>query len=199
MIYKYIKKDSGQTMILLHGTGGNEADLIPLGEFIDSKTSLLGIRGNVLEHGMPRFFKRISFGVFDQESLKSEAENLYQFILESAETLRFNLNETTVLGYSNGANILAYMLMHYQLPFKMAIMLHPMVPSDEAPKVINDKTKALMTAGNQDSMVPIKQTMMLKEMFDSMLLKTDLKIFESGHQLTNEEYAFIKNWYFKRI
>ena len=61
MIFKYIRKESGQTMILLHGTGGNETDLIPLGEFIDPKTSLLGIRGNVSEHGMPRFFKRISF------------------------------------------------------------------------------------------------------------------------------------------
>jgi len=198
MINKYIKKDASQTIILLHGTGGDETDLIPLGEFIDSNASLLGIRGNVLENGMTRFFKRLSFGVFDQENLKIEAKNLYQFILKSSETLSFDLNKVTILGYSNGANILAYMMMHYQMPIKLAIMLHPMVPSNERPTVNNYDTYALMTAGTQDTMVPIKQTLSLKDMFDGMLLKTELKQFESGHQLTKEEYVFIKNWYNKQ-
>ena len=104
--------------------------------------------------------------MFDQENLKIEAKNLYQFILKSSETLSFDLNKVTILGYSNGANILAYMMMHYQMPIKLAIMLHPMVPSNERPTVNNYDTYALMTAGTQDTMVPIKQTLSLKDMFD---------------------------------
>ncbi|MFU8793106.1 MAG: alpha/beta hydrolase [Acholeplasmataceae bacterium] len=198
MIHQYIKKEDKNTLILLHGTGGNESDLIPIASFIDSKASLLGIRGNVLESGMPRFFKRLAFGVFDQESLKQESHTLYHFINECAKTYDFDLNEVTVIGYSNGANILAYMLMHFPLHIKKAMMLHPMVPSRALPTVKNHITKSLITAGQHDAMVPMEQSLELKKIFDEMSLNTELKTFDSGHQLTQDELTYLKSWYEKR-
>ena len=198
MIHQYIKKEGPNTLILLHGTGGNESDLIPMASFIDSNASLLGIRGNVLEQGMPRFFKRLSFGVFDQKSLHEESETLYHFIIQSAKTHKFNFNQVTIIGYSNGANILAYMLMHYPLLISRAIMLHPMVPSHILPTVKNQMIKGLITAGLSDTMVPIEQTMDLKKIYDEMSFDCDIKTFNDGHQLTQDELLYVKKWYEKR-
>ena len=123
MKHVYEHGTNDQTIILLHGTGGNEYDLIPLGKHIDSHANILSIRGNVQEYGMPRFFKRLAMGVFDLESLAEETENLYQFIQESAVNYRFSLEKTTVIGYSNGANITSSMMLSYDRPFKKCYLI----------------------------------------------------------------------------
>lgn len=199
MIHTYLKKEGPSTFILLHGTGGNESDLIPLATYIDTHASLLGIRGNVLENGMPRFFKRLSFGVFDQESLLKESEVLYQCLLKWSKTYDFDLKKTVMLGYSNGANMLAYLLNNYPLIINQAILLHPMVPSEHITPYHNNTTQILITAGTHDQMIPMGEAIRLKKKFEEMSFNVTLKTFESGHQLTQEELSFVKEWYKKRL
>lgn len=95
------------TLLLLHGTGGNEFDLLPLAKHIDPNANVLSVRGNVLEYGMPRFFKRLAMGVFDMDSLAEETEALYQFVDDASKQYNFNRANVIPVGYSNGANIAA--------------------------------------------------------------------------------------------
>lgn len=128
MKYIYEKGTSDNVLLLLHGTGGNEHDLLSLGRFIDPHAHLLGVRGSVLENGMPRFFKRLSEGVFDEKDLVERTRELKNFIDEAAETHQFDRGRVIAVGYSNGANIAASLLFHYKDVLKGAILHHPMVP-----------------------------------------------------------------------
>lgn len=128
MKHIYEKGTSDNVLLLLHGTGGNEHDLLSLGRFIDPDAHLLGVRGSVLENGMPRFFKRLSEGVFDEKDLVVRTRELKDFIDEAAETHQFNRGRVIAVGYSNGANIAASLLFHYKDVLKGAILHHPMVP-----------------------------------------------------------------------
>src|SRR5690625_2043350 len=116
------------TLLLLHGTGGNELDLLPLAEKVDREANVLSVRGNVLENGMPRFFRRLAEGVFDEKDLISRTEDLNTFLNEASANYSFNRDDMIAIGYSNGANIAASLLFHYQNALKGAILHHPMVP-----------------------------------------------------------------------
>src|SRR5690554_5739838 len=105
MNYKYINKENDKTLILLHGTGGNEDSLINLANFIDPEANLLGIRGNINENGLNRYFKRFNIGSYDLDSYHLEIENLYKTINTLKDKLNLNLDKTTIIGFSNGANI----------------------------------------------------------------------------------------------
>src|SRR3954470_7760954 len=101
------EKPSGHVLLLLHGTGGNEDDTIPLGRDLDPTAALLSLRGNVLENGMPRFFRRLAEGVFDEEDVIRRANELADFIAPAAARYQFDPKRLTAVGYSNGANIAA--------------------------------------------------------------------------------------------
>ena len=116
------------TLLLLHGTGGNEDDLIPVGQMLSSSASLLSPRGKVLENGMPRFFKRLAEGVFDMEDLKFRTKELADFVKDASNMYSFNLNKTIAVGFSNGANIAASLLLSYPETIKGAILFRAMVP-----------------------------------------------------------------------
>jgi phospholipase/carboxylesterase len=116
------------TLLLLHGTGGNELDLLPLAGRIDDGASVLSVRGNVLENGMPRFFRRLAEGVFDIEDLIFRTKELNEFLDEAADKYGFDRDNISAIGYSNGANMAASLLFHYQNALKGAILHHPMVP-----------------------------------------------------------------------
>ena len=112
-IFRQGKDLQGPTLLLLHGTGGTESDLLPLAEIIDADANVLSVRGNVQENGMPRFFKRLAEGVFDEEDLISRTKELYEFLDEAAVEYQFDRNYVIAIGYSNGANIAASLLFHY--------------------------------------------------------------------------------------
>src|SRR5690625_1592958 len=103
---------SKPTLLLLHGTGGTEQDLLPLSENIDPDANILSVRGNVSENGMPRFFRRLAEGVFDEEDLIFRTKELNEFLDEAAETYGFDRDQVVAVGYSNGANIAASLLFH---------------------------------------------------------------------------------------
>ena len=119
-------------LLLLHGTGGDENDLLPLGEAISPGSALLSLRGKVLEHGMPRFFRRLAEGVFDEDDVRLRANELTDFV-ESARA-HYGLGAPIALGYSNGANIAAAMLLLRPLVLAGGILLRAMVPLAHPPK-----------------------------------------------------------------
>ena len=126
-IYKAGVQPDAPTLLLLHGTGGTENDLIGLAEMIAPGASILGVRGNVSENGMPRFFRRLAEGVFDEDLIARTAE-LGAFIDAAAVEYGFDRSNVYALGYSNGANIAASLMFHHADVFKGAILHHPMVP-----------------------------------------------------------------------
>src|SRR6476619_1592310 len=151
------------TFILLHGTGGNEDDLIPVGQMLSSSASLLSPRGKVLENGMPRFFKRLAEGVFDMEDLKFRTKELADFVKDASNIYGFNLNKTIAVGFSNGANIAASLLLSYPGTLMGAILFRAMVPFiPNSPLDLSDK-KVLLSAGVYDPIVSEHQT---RSLFD---------------------------------
>src|ERR1700741_1063550 len=110
-IHEFVPGDSGRTLLLLHGTGGDERDLIPLGRELDPEASLLSPRGKILENGMPRFFRRLGEGVFDLEDLRKRTQELADFVTSAAEHYKIDNRKVIAIGYSNGANIAASMLL----------------------------------------------------------------------------------------
>src|ERR1700740_3231091 len=110
-IHEYVPGSSKRTLLLLHGTGGNERDLIPLGRELDPNASLLSPRGKVLENGMPRFFRRLAEGVFDLEDLQKRTHEMADFVVGASQHYKFAIKQTIAVGYSNGANIAASMLL----------------------------------------------------------------------------------------
>ena len=130
-IFKPGKDASKPVLLLLHGTGGTEQDLLGLADLIDPDAGVLSVRGNVLENGMPRFFRRLAEGVFDEEDLIFRTQELNAFIDDAAKENDFDRLNVIAVGYSNGANIAASLLFHYADALKGAILHHPMVPSAE--------------------------------------------------------------------
>src|SRR5216117_3950350 len=125
-IHEFISGSSNRTLLLLHGTGGNERDLIPLGRELDPNAALLSPRGKILENGMPRFFRRLSEGVFDEDDVILRANELADFVTAARDT--YKLEAPVALGFSNGANIAAAMLLLRSEVLAGAILLRAMVP-----------------------------------------------------------------------
>jgi phospholipase/carboxylesterase len=192
-IYKMGTKDI--TLLMLHGTGGNENDLLPIAKLIDPDANVLSVRGNVLEYGMPRFFKRLAMGVFDMDSLVEETHNLYQFVLNMSKTYGFDMNNLVGIGYSNGANILLSVLLHYDNPIKLALLFHPMIPIKDIQ--INDlsQTDIFITSSINDPMIPKNDTIDLEKMLIDRKAKTKVLNTSSGHELTKEEIIESKKYY----
>ncbi|PEW08963.1 carboxylesterase [Priestia megaterium] len=185
------------TLLLLHGTGGNESSLLPLAGKIDEDASILSVRGNVLENGMPRFFRRLAEGVFDEEDLVFRTKELYEFLDEASKKYEFNRQNVIAIGYSNGANIAASLLFHYQDALKGAILHHPMVPRKgiELPNLLD--TEVFIGAGENDPMCSSMESIELQSMLQKAGAKVHLHWENKGHQLTFEEVEAAARWYQK--
>lgn len=197
MIHKFIKgtNPNKPTLLLLHGTGGDENDLLPVGKMIDQEANLLSVRGEVIENGMPRFFRRLSPGVFDEQDLMYRTSQLHDFIDQASKTYDFDRGDVIAVGYSNGANIAANMLMQIPYSLRGAILMHPMLlrKDDQIPELKN--TTVLITAGNNDPIVPLESTQALKAVLDRHGANVSLSWFKFGHKLSSEEIQVIIKWY----
>lgn len=193
-IYKEPKNGSEKTILLLHGTGGTEQDLLPLAEIVDPNAAVLSVRGNVSENGMPRFFKRLAAGVFDEEDLILRTEELYNFLDEAAQEHGFDRKQVTAIGYSNGANIAASLLFHYENALEGAVLHHPMVPRRgiELPSL---NTKVFIAAGKNDPMCSPEEAEELDHLLASAGADVTTYWENNGHQLTQTEVMQAKNWY----
>lgn len=182
------------TLVLLHGTGGNEEDLLFLGKEIESHASILSPRGKVLENGMPRFFRRLSEGVFDIEDLKIKTHELADFIQKCSLHYKFDLSQTIAVGFSNGANIATSMLFLRPQVIQGAILFRAMVPfiPDSLPNLLNKKI--LLSAGLQDPIVSRNETENLYRLFQKTNAITTLKWQPSSHNLIQEDILVAKSW-----
>ncbi|TKC19418.1 alpha/beta hydrolase [Robertmurraya kyonggiensis] len=199
---KYIFKQGSKekpTLLLLHGTGGNEQDLLSLGNMIDSESSILSVRGNVLENGMPRFFRRLAEGVFDEEDLIFRTKELYDFLDAAAKEHGFDRNNVIAIGYSNGANIAGSLLFHYENVLRGAILHHPMVPRRGVELPNLQRTPIFIGAGENDPICPPQESIELETLLANAGADTVIHWERFGHQLTMSEVEAAKVWYNKHF
>ena len=182
------------TLLLLHGTGGNEEDMIPLGQQIAPEVAILSPRGKVLENGMPRFFRRLAEGVFYMEDLKVRTHELADFVEEASKVYRFDLQRLVAVGYSNGANIAASAVLLRPSILPYVILFRPMMQLVPEPLPNLSSKHVFISAGLHDPIVPDQET---KNLF-SLLQKAgaDVSIIwqNSGHELILEEIRKAKDW-----
>ena len=198
-IYKKGTNEFKPTLLLLHGTGGNENDLLPLANTIDPEANVLSVRGNILENGMPRFFRRLSEGVFDEEDLIFRTKELYEFLDEASEKYDFNRNNIVAVGYSNGANIAASLLFHYKNALKGAILHHPMVPRRGVELPDLSGAEVFLAAGKNDPICPAQESGELKALLANANASVEMHWENSGHQLTLSEVEAARDWYTGRF
>lgn len=184
-------------LLLLHGTGGTERDLLPLAGMISPTSSLLSVRGNVLENGMPRFFRRLAEGVFDIEDLIFRTKELSEFLDSAAAEYGFDRNNIVAVGYSNGANIAGSLLFHYKNALKGAILHHPMVPIRglELPDMTG--LPVFIGAGENDPICSPSETRELEQMLSGAGAAVETHWERFGHQLTGTEAAAAAEWFKK--
>lgn len=194
-IFNQGQNPTGPTLLLLHGTGGNESDLLPLAGMVDDATNVLSVRGNVLENGMPRFFRRLAEGVFDEEDLIFRTKELNEFLDEAAEKYSFARDNIIAIGYSNGANIAASLLFHYQNALKAAILHHPMVPRRGLDLPDLTGKSVFITAGTNDPICSPQESSELQALLEGAKAKVELHWENRGHQLTMQEVEAAANWY----
>ena len=183
------------TFLLLHGTGGNEEDLIPLAYELNQKTAILSPRGKVLENGIaPRFFRRLAEGVFDIEDLKFRTNELADFVRDASKSYDFDMQHVIAVGYSNGANIAASMLLLRPEILSAAILFRAMVPL--VPEILPDLSNKhiLMSSGLHDPIVPKQEAERLLGLFKKAGAKVSLSWQNSGHELRMEEVQKTKEW-----
>ncbi|GER87894.1 hydrolase [Dictyobacter vulcani] len=182
------------TLLLLHGTGGNENDLLDLGRMLVPGAALLSPRGKVLENGMSRFFRRLAEGVFDVEDLQRRTHELADFVQAASEAYHFDATNVIAIGYSNGANIAASMLLLRPGVLRGAILLRPMVPFvlDELPDLAT--TPVFIGAGRADPIVPAKQTEQLIQLLQQAGATVTAHWLNVGHGLSHEDIRGARSW-----
>ncbi|GGG03188.1 alpha/beta hydrolase [Paenibacillus abyssi] len=198
-IFQKGSEPAAPTLLLLHGTGGNEHDLLPLAEAIAPGASVLSVRGNVLENGMPRFFRRLAEGVFDIEDLIFRTKELHDFLDHAAAEYGFDRHNVVAVGYSNGANIAGSLLFHYKNSLKAAVLHHPMVPIRGIALPDLSGTPVFIGAGKNDPICPPQETEDLLQLLEGAGASVTVQWEQRGHQLTNTEVMAAADWYNRHV
>ena len=180
-------------VLLLHGTGGDENDLMPLGRTVAPGAALLSPRGQVLEHCMPRFFRRLAEGVFDEKDVRRRALDLANFIADARE--RHGLAAPLALGYSNGANIAAAVLLLRPDALAGAILLRAMVPLAEPPRIELNGQPVLIVSGGQDPIARPDNAVRLADLLRRAGAAVEHEILPAGHALSNLDVALARRWW----
>jgi phospholipase/carboxylesterase len=192
--HRFYPGETDATLLLLHGTGGSEDDLVPLGRDLAPGAALLSPRGKVSEYGAARFFRRLAEGVFDQEDLVFRTHELADFVENASEEYGFDLSKLVAIGYSNGANIAAsLMLLHPDL-LRAAVLFRAMVPFEPEETPDLSGMRVFLSAGRRDRMIPPQNTERLAEILREAGADLDLRWRDTGHPLTYEEVAEARDW-----
>jgi predicted esterase len=196
LIHRYVPPADADrpSLLLLHGTGGNEDDLIPLAQMLAPGAGMLSPRGNTLENGMPRFFKRLAEGIFDLEDLAERTEELAAFIVDAGERYGFDPFRTTAVGYSNGANIAASLLFRRPGLLGGAVLFRAMVPYEPATPPKLEGTSVLLVGGQMDPIVPRANTSRLASMLSTFGATVQMEWVRAAHGLTSEDVDLARQW-----
>ena len=185
---------SGVTLLLLHGTGGNEDDLIPLGQQLLPGAAILSPRGKVSEHGAPRFFRRLAEGVFDHEDLLFRTHELADFVEQAADQYGFDREKLVAVGYSNGANIAASLMLLHPGLLRAAVLFRAMVPFEPEETPDLSGMPVFLAAGRRDTMIPPDNTERLAAILQEAGAELDIRWKNVGHPLTYEELEEARDW-----
>lgn len=186
--YTFTDNNASRTLLLLHGTGGTENDFLFLDEPLRHSYNLLGIRGNVDEGGMSRYFKRLSPGVFDQKSIQTESEKLSIFIRDFKLDHPREAAVFAALGYSNGANMLLATLFSYPAICERLALLHPMMPVEVAPDpTLLSNFPVLVTRGLSDTMVTREENIQVCAALTECGATVTVHEYRSGHEVNSAE------------
>lgn len=193
-IHEFVAGKSDRTLLLLHGTGGSERDLIPLGQELDPDASLLSPRGKTLENGRPRFFRRLAEGVFDLDDLKARTHELADFVASAAQHYQIDPTKIVAVGYSNGANIAASMLLLRPEILSAAILFRAMVPlvPDTNPEL--KSRRVFLGAGAHDPIVSSSNTKELADLLRNSGADVTIRFFQTGHQLSSGDVDAARQW-----
>ena len=186
-------RQGARPLLILHGTGGDEDDLIPLGEMVAPGAPLLSPRGKVLEHGMPRFFRRLAEGIFDEADVRARAHELADFV-EAARD-EYGIGAPIAFGYSNGANIAAAVMLLRPRTLAGGILLRAMVPlSDRQASTGLAGKAALIVSGTRDPIAPPSHGARLKALLEQAGAHVDHRILAGGHALSQDDVAVAREW-----
>lgn len=193
-VHRFERGTTSRTLLLLHGTGGTEDDMLPLGQRIDPNAALLSPRGKVLENGAPRFFRRFAEGVFDEEDVVRRSHELSQFVDAAAAEYKIDPDQMVAVGYSNGANIAAAMLLLGLSKFRAAILLRAMVPlsSPDVPSLAG--RRVLISVGRADQIVSAREGQRLADVLRWAGADVMLETQNAGHNLVLNDVAVAQRW-----
>lgn len=189
------KENAKETLILFHGTGGRETDLLDVATTVNSEANILSLRGDVDENGQTRFFKRLTPKQYDEESLKEEGDKIYAELKKLSAEYNFELEKAVLIGYSNGANIGAYLLLNYDLNVKGAMLMHSAYRSDTIGKSMLFDTEVLLTAGAQDMVATAGEAYTLKNKLENKGAKVSIKLTDGAHEISPIELMEGHIWY----
>jgi phospholipase/carboxylesterase len=195
-IFKATGNPNAKTLLLLHGTGGNERDLLAIADDFGTDLNVLSLRGNVVENGMPRFFKRLGMGVFDERDLEFRTEEMIFFLKELANKESFDSTKIIALGYSNGANIAGATLILHPDFFAGAILFRPMQPFRYIPNLKSESnTPVFLSSGKNDQTVNHEET----NEYLKILKNANFRVFHyeinTSHNLNEEDIALSVEWF----
>ncbi|HZC04377.1 MAG TPA: alpha/beta hydrolase [Ktedonobacterales bacterium] len=198
-VHRYIAPTPGAvdedvTLLLLHGTGGDENDLLDLGRLLAPGAGLLSPRGKVREHGMPRFFRRLAEGVFDLDDLRARAHELAEFVAQAAMTYGFDPTKVVAVGFSNGANIATGVMLLRPETLAGAVLFHAQVTLEPEAALDLSGKRILLSAGRADPLVPQAETERLATMLRQRGASVEQRWQPGGHGLTQQEALAAQEW-----
>jgi phospholipase/carboxylesterase len=193
--HRFAPGSSSDTVLVLHGTGGDEDDLLPLARQLAPSANLLSPRGHVLEHGMPRFFRRLSNGVFDEQDLVCRARDLAAFVGEASAAYAFDPARVFALGYSNGANIAAAVLLLHPSVLAGAALLRPVLPLEPPSVPALTGKPVFIAAGTHDPYADRDRVEALRDRLTSGGASVELHWAPRGHELGEDEVALTRRWF----
>lgn len=199
-IYRAAPEKAEYTLLLLHGTGGDEQDLLPLADNFGKNLNVLSLRGNVTEQGMPRFFKRLGMGIFDEDDLRFRTEEMISFLNDLSKELNFDVNKIVALGYSNGANIIGSTLALHPGFFAGAILYRPMQPYKTMPDTKDsNNTPVFVSNGMQDPTINPPATVAYNNLLKTSGIILTEYMLPTGHNLSNQDLLLSVEWFQKNF
>ena len=193
-VHRFVPGPGSTTFLLLHGTGGDESAIVPLGAMLDPDAALLSPRGNVLEQGMPRFFRRFAEGIFDEEDLVRRTHELAAFIEAAELAYGIDPRRLTAVGYSNGANIAASLLLLRPRSLARAVLFRAMLPLEPAQVPELGGVPVYLGAGRHDPIVPAASVERLATLLNAAGAEVTLRWENAGHELVQTEIPFAREW-----
>lgn len=194
--HRFIPGEEGNpvTLLILHGTGADENDLVPLGQQLAPGAAILSPRGKVLEGGAPRFFRRLREGVFDMEDLHERTRELAEFVESAADHYGFDRSGLVAVGYSNGANIAGSLMLSYPGLLRAAVLLRAMIPFEPEPAPDLSGTPVFIASATADQMIPADHAEHLGGMLTEAGAEVDQRWRQAGHGLTMPEIEEAQAW-----